>query len=134
MCCINQKKKGINDTTRLMVGKQKFTNCLLTNGQFFLYLNLENNKRGNTMTNIEYIKWFRENLVSGEMNPVEGIYNYTVAGYSFTTNFTKNKQHLTLYDVTNGKVRIATRIYVDYGAIEDSIYVYLYKKMGITEG
>ncbi len=41
------------------------------------------------MTNIEYIKWFRENLVMGEVNPVEGIYNYTVAGYSFTTNFTK---------------------------------------------
>ena len=41
-----------------MVGKQKFTifkqNCLLTNRQFFLYLNLGNNKRGNTMTNITY--------------------------------------------------------------------------------
>ena len=34
---------------------------------------------------------------------------------------------------TNGKVCIATRIYDDYGAIEDSIYMYLYKKMGITK-
>lgn len=86
------------------------------------------------MTNIEYIKWFSENLISGEKNPVEGIYNYTIAGYSFTTNFTKSKKHLSLYDVTNGKVCIATRIYVDYGAIEDSISMYLYKKMGITNG
>lgn len=85
------------------------------------------------MTNIEYIKWFSENLVSGEKNISKGIFNYTIGGYSFTTKLTKS-EHLSLYDVTNGKVCIATRIYNDYGAIEDSIYSYLYKKMGITRG
>jgi hypothetical protein len=85
------------------------------------------------MTNIEYIKWFRENLVSGEKDPVQGIYNYTAGSYSFTTKRTKSR-HLSLYDVTNGRVCVATRIYHDYGAIEDSIRVYLYKTMGITEG
>ena len=59
-------------------------------------------------------------------------FNYTVGGYSFTTKRTKSG-HLSLYDVTDGKVCIATRIYDDYGAIEDSIYVYLYKKLGITK-
>lgn len=83
------------------------------------------------MTNIEYIKWFSKNLVAGEKDPVQGIFNYTIGGYSFTTKLTKSG-HLSLYDVTNGKVCIATRIYDDYGAIEDSIYVYLYKKLGIT--
>lgn len=84
------------------------------------------------MTNIEYIKWFRENLVSGEKDPVQGIYNYTVGSYSFTTKPTKSG-HLSLYDVTNGSVCVATRIYDDYGAIEDSISVYLFKKMGIDK-
>ena len=84
------------------------------------------------MTNAEYIKWFRENLVSGEKNPVQGIYNYNFGSYSFTTKLTKSG-HLSLYDVTNGRVCVATRIYHDYGAIEDSIFVYLYKKMGITK-
>ena len=102
-------------------------------------LNIENNKRGKNMTNIEFRKWFSENLVSGEKDPVKGIYNYTIAGYSFTTKPTNLKNwlrygHLSLYDVTNGKVCIATRIYDDYGAIEDSIYRYLYKKIGITNG
>ena len=91
------------------------------------------------MTKIEYIKWFRENLVSGEKNIDKGIYNYTVGGYSFTTKLTKSSHksiygHLSLYDVTDGKVCIATRIYDDYGAIEDSISMYLQKKMGITKG
>ena len=85
------------------------------------------------MTNIEYIKWFRENLVEGEKDVVQGIHNYTVGSYKFTTKRTKSR-HLTLYDITNGKICIATRIYDDYGAIEDSISVYLYKKMGITNG
>lgn len=90
------------------------------------------------MKTAEYIKWFRENLVSGEKDPVKGIYNYTIAGYSFTTKPTNSKNwlrygHLSLYDVTNGKVCIATRIYDDYGAIEDSISMYLKKKMGITK-
>lgn len=84
------------------------------------------------MTNAEYIKWFRENLVSGEKDPVQGIYNYTAGSYSFTTKLTKSG-HLSLYDVTNGRVCVATRIYHDYGAIEDSISLYLYKKMGITK-
>jgi hypothetical protein len=81
------------------------------------------------MSNAEYIKWFRENLVRGEKNPQEGIYNYTVGDYSFTTKPTKSG-HLSLY--ANGKC-CATRIYHDYGAIEDSIYMYLYKQMGITK-
>lgn len=85
------------------------------------------------MTNIEYIKWFRENLVRGEKNIAQGIYNYTIGSYSFTTKLTKSG-HLSLYDVTDGNVCVATRIYEDYAAIEDSIYVYLYKKMGITKG
>ena len=85
------------------------------------------------MTTAEYIKWFRENLVLGEQNHAQGIYNYTIGSYSFTTKLTKS-EHLSLYDVTDGRVCIATRIYKDYGAIEDSIYVYLYKKMGITRG
>lgn len=85
------------------------------------------------MTTAEYIKWFRENLVQGEQNHAQGIYNYTIGSYSFTTKRTKS-EHLSLYDVTDGRVCIATRIYNDYGAIEDSIYVYLYKKMGITRG
>lgn len=84
------------------------------------------------MKTAEYIKWFYENLVRGEKNCELGIYNYTIDGYSFTTKRTKSG-HLSLYDVTNGKVCIATRIYDDYGAIEDSIYIYLYKKMGITK-
>ena len=84
------------------------------------------------MKTTEYIKWFSENKVAGEQDPVQGIFNYTVGGYSFTTKRTKSG-HLSLYDVTNGKVCIATRIYDDYGAIEDSIYIYLYKKMGITK-
>ena len=91
------------------------------------------------MTNIEFRKWFRENLVRGEKDILQGIYNYTVGGYSFTTKLTKSSHksiygHLSLYDVTDGKVCIATRIYDDYSAIEDSIYAYLYKKMGITKG
>lgn len=85
------------------------------------------------MTTAEYIKWFRENLVRGEQNHAQGIYNYTIGSYSFTTKYTKS-EHLSLYDVTDGRVCIATRIYNDYGAIEDSIYAYLYKKMGITRG
>lgn len=105
----------------------------MTQWVVFYILNLENNKRGNNMTNIEYIKWFSENLVCGEKDCVQGIYNYTIGGYSFTTKPTKSG-HLSLYDVTDGKVCIATRIYDDYGAIEDSIYMYLYKKMGITKG
>ena len=83
------------------------------------------------MKTLEYIKWFRENLVRGEKNIAKGIFNYTVGSYSFTTKLTKS-DHLSLYDVTNGKVCVATRIYNDYGAIEDSIYVYLYKKLGIV--
>lgn len=83
------------------------------------------------MTNIEYIKWFRENMVAGEKDVLQGIFNYTVGSYSFTTKRTKSG-HLSLYDVTNGRVCIATRIYDDYGAIEDSISIYLFKKMGIT--
>ena len=82
------------------------------------------------MTNIEYIKWFRENMVRGEKDVLKGIYNYTVGSYSFTTKLTKSG-HLSLYDVTNGKVCVATRIYDDYGAIEDSISVYLFKKLGV---
>ena len=85
------------------------------------------------MTNIEYNKWFRENLVSGEKDILQGIYNYTVGSYKFTTKRTKSG-HLSLYDVTNGKVCVATRIYEDDLAIEDSIYAYLYKKLGITNG
>ena len=84
------------------------------------------------MKTAEYIKWFREYLVRGEKNDVQGIYNCTVGNYKFTTKRTKSG-HLSLYDVTDGKVCIATRIYDDYGAIEDSIYVYLYKKLGITK-
>ena len=83
------------------------------------------------MKTSEYIKWFRENLVRGEKDIAKGIFNYTVGDYSFTTKLTKS-DHLSLYDVTNGKVCVATRIYNDYGAIEDSIYVYLYKKLGIV--
>ena len=83
------------------------------------------------MTHVEYIKWFRENMVRGEKDISKGIYNYTVGDYSFTTKLTKSG-HLSLYDVTNGKVCVATRIYDDYGAIEDSISVYLFKKLGIT--
>jgi hypothetical protein len=83
------------------------------------------------MKTLEYNKWFRENLVRGEKNIANGIFNYTVGSYSFTTKLTKS-DHLSLYDVTNGKVCVATRIYNDYGAIEDSIYVYLYKKLGIV--
>ena len=84
------------------------------------------------MKTAEYRKWFHENLVRGEKDILQGIYNYTVGSYKFTTKLTKSG-HLSLYDVTNGKVCIATRIYDDYGAIEDSIYAYLYKKMGITK-
>lgn len=80
------------------------------------------------MKTLEYIKWFRENLVRGEKNIAKGIFNYTVGSYSFTTKPTKSG-HLSLY--VNGKV-CATRIYNDYGAIEDSIYAYLYKKLGIV--
>lgn len=84
------------------------------------------------MKTAEFMKWFYENKVAGEQDPVQGIFNYTVGCYSFTTKRTKSG-HLSLYDVTNGKVCIATRIYDDYGAIVDSIYIYLYKKMGITK-
>ena len=82
------------------------------------------------MTNIEYNKWFRENLVRGEKNLQQGIYNYTIGEYSFTTKPTKSG-HLSLY--ANGKV-CATRNYNDNLAVYDSIYAYLYKKMGITIG
>lgn len=82
------------------------------------------------MSNVEYIKWFRENMVRGEKDVLKGIYNYTVGSYKFTTKLTKSG-HLSLYDVTNGKVCVATRIYDDYGAIEDSISVYLFKKLGV---
>ena len=85
------------------------------------------------MTNIEYNKWFNENLVRGEKDILNGTYNYTVGSYKFTTKLTKSG-HLSLYDVTDGKVCVATRIYEDDLAIEDSIYAYLYKKMGITKG
>ena len=84
------------------------------------------------MKTAEYMKWFYENLVRGEKNCELGIYNYNFGRYSFTTIRTKSG-HLSLYDVTNGRVCVATRIYHDYGAIEDSIFVYLYKKMGITK-
>ena len=69
-------------------------------------------------------------MVRGEKDVLKGIYNYTVGSYSFTTKLTKSG-HLSLYDVTNGKVCVATRIYDDYGAIEDSISVYLFKKLGV---
>jgi hypothetical protein len=82
------------------------------------------------MSNVEYIKWFSENMVAGEKDVTKGIYNYTVGSYKFTTKLTKSG-HLSLYDVTNGKVCVATRIYDDYGAIEDSISVYLFKKLGV---
>lgn len=84
------------------------------------------------MKTAEYMKWFHENKVAGEQDPVQGIYNYTVGSYKFTTKLTKSG-HLSLYDVTNGKVCVATRIYEDDLAIVDSIYAYLYKKMGITK-
>ena len=84
------------------------------------------------MKTAEYKKWFHENLVRGEKDILQGIYNYTVGSYKFTTKLTKSG-HLSLYDVTNGKVCVATRIYEDDLAIEDSIYAYLYKKMGITK-
>lgn len=84
------------------------------------------------MTNIEYRKWFHENLVRGAENYELGIYNYSIDSYSFTTKLTK-AGYLSLYDTTNGKVCIATRIYDDTIAIVDSIYAYLYKKMGITK-
>ena len=84
------------------------------------------------MKTAEYKKWFHENLVRGEKDILQGIYNYTVGSYKFTTKLTKSG-YLSLYDVTNGKVCIATRIYEDDLAIEDSIYAYLYKKMGITK-
>lgn len=84
------------------------------------------------MKTAEYMKWFHENLVRGEKNFELGIYNYTIDGYSFTTKLTK-AGYLSLYDTTNGKVCIATRIYDDTVAIEDSIFSYLYKKMGITK-
>ena len=98
---------------------------------FSILLYVNKKTRGNTMNTAEFIKWFFKNKISGEQNHAEGIYNYTVGDYSFTTKLTKS-QHLSLYDVTNGRVCIATRIYNDYGAIEDSIYCYLYKKMGIV--
>ena len=82
------------------------------------------------MSNVEYIKWFRENMVRGEKDVLKGIFNYTVGSYKFTTKRTKSG-HLSLYDVTNGKACVATRIYDDYGAIEDSISVYLFKKLGV---
>lgn len=85
------------------------------------------------MTHAAYIKWFSENLVRGEKDISNGIYNYTIGGYSFTTKRTKSG-HLSLYNVTDGKVVVATRIYEDYGAIEDSIYTYLFKVMGIIRG
>lgn len=85
------------------------------------------------MKTAEFRKWLHVNLVRGEKNIAQGIYNYTVGSYSFTTKLTKSG-HLSLYDVTDGKVCIATRIYDDYVAIEDSIYAYLYKKLGITNG
>lgn len=78
---------------------------------------------------VEYMKWFSENLVAGEKDKVQGIFNYTIGGYSFTTKRTKSG-HLSLYDVTDGKVCIATRIYDQYAAVEDSIYIYLFKKLG----
>lgn len=82
------------------------------------------------MTNIEYIKWFRENLVKGESDFQKGIYNYTIAGYSFTTKPTKSGAYLSLY--ANGKL-CTSRIYDDDLAVWDSIRVYLYKKM-VTNG
>lgn len=85
------------------------------------------------MKTAEFMKWFRENLVRGEKIIAQGIYNYTVGSYSFTTKLTKSC-NLSLYDVTAGKVCIATRIYDDYMAIEDSIYAYFYKKFGVTNG
>jgi hypothetical protein len=81
------------------------------------------------MSRDEFNKWFRENLVKGETNTQNGIYNYTIGDYSFTTKPTKSG-HLSLY--VNGKV-CATRIYDDDLAVYDSIYAYLYKKMGITK-
>jgi len=80
------------------------------------------------MSNAEFRKWFHENLVKGEENHEKGIYNYTIGDYSFTTKPTKSG-HLSLY--VNGKV-CATRIYDTDLAVYDSIYAYLYKKMGIT--
>lgn len=80
----------------------------------------------------EYRDWFHKNLLCGAKNRELGIYNYTIDSYSFTTKLTKSG-YLSLYDTTNGKVCIATRIYDDTIAIEDSIYAYLYKKMGITK-
>lgn len=81
------------------------------------------------MSNAEFRKWLYENLVKGETIPEKGIYNYTLGDYSFTTKPTKSG-HLSLY--ANGKV-CATRIYDNDFAVYDSIYVYLYKKMGITK-
>lgn len=34
------------------------------------------------MITAEYIKWFFENKVAGEQDPVQGIFNYTVGDYS----------------------------------------------------
>lgn len=76
----------------------------------------------------EFHKWFHENIVEGEKNPQKGIYNYTIGDDSFTTKPTKGG-YLSLY--ANGKV-CATRIYDTDLAVYDSIYRYLYKKMGIT--
>lgn len=58
------------------------------------------------MKTAEYKKWFHENLVRGEKDILQGIYNYTVGSYKFTTKLTKSG-HLSLYDVTNGKVCVA---------------------------
>ena len=80
------------------------------------------------MSRNEFGKWFHENIVQGETNTQKGIYNYTIGDYSFTTKPTKSG-YLSLY--ANGKA-CATRIYDDDLAVYDSIYRYLYKKMGIT--
>ena len=81
------------------------------------------------MSRDEFYKWFRENLVKGECDSQKGIYNYTIGEYSFTTKPTKSGAYLSLYE--NGKV-CARRIYDNDLAVWDSICVYLYKKMGIT--
>ena len=86
----------------------------------------------------EFHAWFRKNIVMTKCDDANGIFEFTIDGRTFTTK--KGKGGISClycvsdYETTAGKKCLASRILGAHFAVVGTIFTYLYKQMGVTNG
>lgn len=90
------------------------------------------------MNRSEFNDWFRKNIVMTTCDDANGIFEFTIDGRTFTTKKGKGGisclYYVSVYETTSGKKCVASRILGDHFAVEGTIFTYLYKQMGVTNG